>query len=149
MIGQHSSTSCFTLVSLGYERRTIDEVIEILKAYGVKKLIDVRELPMSRKKGFSKGGLSSHLASAGITYLHMREAGNPYHKEKHNLEYCLQLYRSYLERHPEVIERIMSAVTEPRVAFLCYEREHLNCHRSILLHAMRQQGFSARIIEVN
>lgn len=149
MINKPNSATCLKLVSLGYERRTADELIEILKEHDVKMLIDVRELPVSRKKGFSKRGLSARLTSAGITYLHLREAGNPYHKEKHNIEHCLQLYRSYLERHPEVVELAISAVTEKTAAFLCYERQHLHCHRSILLQVMKQHGFSAQIIEVN
>ncbi|MBK6650144.1 MAG: DUF488 domain-containing protein [Betaproteobacteria bacterium] len=45
------------LFTLGYEGLTIDAFIARLQAAQVKTVVDVRELPLSRKKGFSKTGL--------------------------------------------------------------------------------------------
>jgi hypothetical protein len=42
------------LFTVGYERRTVDGMIEILKDAGVRTLLDVRELPLSRRQGFPK-----------------------------------------------------------------------------------------------
>jgi uncharacterized protein (DUF488 family) len=124
-------------------------VISVLKEQHVCKLIDVRELPISRKKGFSKKSLASHLKSAGIEYLHLREAGHPYHQEKQDLERCLQLYQWCIETHPELVALTTSHITQQTTAILCYERRHSDCHRSILLQAMKHQGLIADIVEVN
>ena len=44
---------------------------------GVERLIDVRELPISRRRGFAKTALGEALAAEGVEYLHMRSLGNP------------------------------------------------------------------------
>jgi uncharacterized protein (DUF488 family) len=56
------------LLTIGYEGRTIEEFVGELLAGSVETLIDVRELPLSRKRGFSKRALSTELAAAGIEY---------------------------------------------------------------------------------
>ena len=48
-----------------------------LKANRVKLLIDVRDVPISRKPGFSKTSLAQGLADAGIGYLHLKGLGDP------------------------------------------------------------------------
>jgi hypothetical protein len=44
---------------------------------GVERLVDVRELPLSRRRGFSKTALGDALRHAGIEYVHVRALGNP------------------------------------------------------------------------
>ncbi|MDR1430587.1 MAG: DUF488 domain-containing protein, partial [Propionibacteriaceae bacterium] len=40
-------------------------------------LVDVRQTPISRKRGLSKTALGAALSEAGIDYIHLRELGNP------------------------------------------------------------------------
>ncbi|MGB4803345.1 MAG: DUF488 family protein [Anaerolineae bacterium] len=54
------------VISMGYEQRSVSEFIGLLVAHGVHKLVDVREVPISRRKGFSKTALADHLAAAHI-----------------------------------------------------------------------------------
>lgn len=136
------------IVSVGYERRSVEELLELLAAHGVEKLVDIRELPLSRRQGFSKRQLARSLGLAGIEYLHLRAAGNPFRKERADVERCLQLYESYLEEHPEVLEVIGAELAEGTVAFLCYERRHDCCHRSVLLDALIHQGRSLEVVRV-
>lgn len=121
------------IISLGYEGRNLDELTQILLSNGVKKLIDVRELPLSRKPGFSKTPLSKHLYESGIEYSHYREAGNPYHREKVDIDTCLSMYSSYLSQHPEIINSLIPEILNMRVAVLCFEKKHQACHRSVLI----------------
>jgi len=135
------------VVSIGYERRNIDELIEFLKANDVKRLLDIREFPLSRKKGFSKKSLAAHLHLADIEYVHLRQAGNPYFKQRHDLAQCLALYGSYLNDNPELVRQIAMEL-KGISAMLCYERCHTDCHRSILLQAIRQAGWEFDLIKV-
>lgn len=137
------------VISIGYERRSIGELIQLLVSNGVGKLIDVREAPRSRRKGFSKRALSEFLAEADIEYLHLREAGNPFRKEQADIKRCLQLYRSYLDENPEVLELLSTKLGAVPVAFLCYEREHHCCHRSILIDALTQQDKHLEVIQID
>ena len=54
------------LYTVGYEGAVLGDFIATLKAFGIKQIIDVRDLPLSRKRGFSKNALASALAEAGI-----------------------------------------------------------------------------------
>jgi uncharacterized protein (DUF488 family) len=45
------------LLTIGYEGREINEFVKYLKQYNISCLIDIREIPISRKKGFSKSAL--------------------------------------------------------------------------------------------
>ena len=48
-----------------------------MQAAGVKRLLDVREAPISRRKGYSKTALAAALAASGIDYVHLRGLGTP------------------------------------------------------------------------
>ncbi len=120
------------LFTIGYEGRTLDEVLALLRANRVDRVIDVRELPLSRRRGFSKTPLGEALAGAGIDYVHLRIAGNPYRALRSDVERCLSLYRAHLEASPEVIAAVIDAAHGHRAALLCFEREPHVCHRSII-----------------
>jgi|SRR5579859_144306 len=136
------------ILSIGYERRSVDELVAILKSHGVGKLIDVREIPQSRKRGFSKTGLAATLADAGIAYVHIRSAGNPHHKEKVNTAVCLGKYAGYLASNPAVLDDVVREFGSQPTAVLCYERLHNSCHRSILLEAVKASGHQLRVTTV-
>ena len=64
--------------SIGYERhRHAAEFSALLRDAQVERVIDVRELPISRRRGYAKTALSESLAQEGIEYVHMRGLGNP------------------------------------------------------------------------
>lgn len=72
------------LYTVGYEGRSVDDLLETLIAAKVTRLVDVRELPLSRRRGLSKTALGDSLAAVGIEYAHVRPLGNP----KENRERC-------------------------------------------------------------
>jgi uncharacterized protein (DUF488 family) len=141
-------TTTQSILSIGYEKRTPDELLEILRHHSITALIDVREAPISRKKGFSKSALATLLASAGIEYIHLRAAGNPYRKLKADIDECLQLYSKHLANHPEVVDLLSDTLPPGPVAVLCYERSHEMCHRSILLNALSAHSQAPKVIQV-
>ena len=57
-----------TVWTIGYERASLDDVVGALRAAGIRTLLDVRELPLSRRAGFSKSPLRAALQEAGIDY---------------------------------------------------------------------------------
>jgi uncharacterized protein (DUF488 family) len=137
-----------SVISIGYERRTVAELVELLVAHGVKKLIDVREMPLSRRPAFNKNRLAPEVSAAGIVYQHLRVAGNPYRKEATNVFDCLGRYASYLHEHPDIVELVADELSTTPVAMLCYERQHVGCHRSVLLRELQRHGYSIDIVEV-
>lgn len=125
-----------TIVSIGYEGRSLDEFVAALKAHRVDVLIDVRLTPISRKKGFSKTSLSEALEAAGIEYRHEPELGNP----KDNRDAFRLGQRSARNRYArhlsnganDTYEATVESARHARVALLCFERDHSQCHRSCI-----------------
>jgi len=66
-----------TLFTIGYEGLSMDRFTAQLKAAGVRRVVDVRELPLSHKPGFSKRPLSRALEGAGLAYEHIPALGCP------------------------------------------------------------------------
>jgi uncharacterized protein (DUF488 family) len=118
--------------TVGYEGRTLDEFVHLLLAARVKRVVDVRALPLSRRRGFSKTPLKSTLAAQGIEYVHVRAAGNPYRNLRDDPERCLALYAEHLDEHPAVLVEVERALNGSRSALLCMEASHERCHRSVI-----------------
>ena len=116
------------LFTIGYEGLALDEFVARLKASKIDRVIDIRELPLSRRKGFSKTPLGEALAAAGIGYLHLRSAGNPYRKE----DDALVKYRMHIADASDVIAEVAEAARGHRAALLCYEADPATCHRSLI-----------------
>lgn len=122
------------LFTIGYEGRELAELIAILSSTRVARVIDIRELPLSRRRGFSKTPLGDALRAHDIEYVHMREAGNPYRKEKETLapKKLLAKYERHLVKDGEIVEHVAATARGCRAALLCYEADACVCHRSVL-----------------
>lgn len=130
------------IFTIGYEATTMAEFLAALNQAGVKRVIDVRALPLSRRPGFSKTPLRAALDEAGIEYVHLKALGTPSEGRsaaragrQEDLE---RIYASQLEL-PEAIvqaEQMRELAAEKPSALLCYEREPAGCHRSLLLAAV-------------
>ena len=58
------------VLTIGYERRTLDEFVAVLQSFDVDVLVDVRLNAISRKPGFSKKKLAAGVEAAAIEYRH-------------------------------------------------------------------------------
>jgi uncharacterized protein (DUF488 family) len=144
------STSKESISTIGYEGLSTDEFIDILHAHGIKALVDVRELPLSRKPGFSKKVLASALEKEDINYIHMRNLGAPREvrhslKENGNWEtYCKQ-YQLVLDNNEDSLVELKELSSHFRIALLCFERDFSTCHRSLITNRMQQIGLISKV----
>lgn len=128
------------VLTIGYEGAALPDFISSLRAAGVSRLIDVRELPISRRRGFSKSALSAALAGAGIGYEHDRALGAPREirhrlREDGDLPRYFADFREYLATQATHLRELARGFSEP-VALLCYERNPAECHRSVVADAI-------------
>src|SRR3546814_13183579 len=65
------------LYTIGYEGSDIAHFLLTLQQCGIKRVIDVREVPLSRKRGFSKTALAAKLVESGIAYSRFKALGDP------------------------------------------------------------------------
>jgi uncharacterized protein (DUF488 family) len=131
------------LTTIGYEGVSLEAFLATLKAAGVTHLLDIRELPISRRKGFSKTPLSQALAGAGIRYQHERALGAP-KQVRHRLRADGDLkryfadFREYLATQDSVLQQLSKTLTGC-VALLCFERNPAECHRSVVVAALAKR----------
>lgn len=133
------------LGSIGYERfKTSAEFATTLARHGITRLIDVRELPISRKAGFAKTALAEALAAEGIEYIHERGLGNP--REFRDLykagdaERGRAAYKRFLlEERVEALRRIVPLIESSATALMCLEHDSVVCHRDVIFEALRQE----------
>src|ERR1700752_2136195 len=141
------------LCTVGYERRTVDELITTLTGAGVEVLVDVRLTPSSRKPGLSKKRLAMLLRAAGIDYLHLPQLGNPRDNRdaiRRGDEAAAARYRAVLGT-PEgqaALGQLLRLATHRRVAVMCFEREAADCHRSMVADALVEAGAPLRIVHL-
>ncbi len=130
-----------TIYTIGYEATTMSEFLAALHGAGVRRVIDVRALPLSRRPGFSKSILAATLREAGIDYVHLKALGTPKAgrdaAKKGDVATLRAVYDAQLGL-PEAqaaAARMRELAHEMPSALLCYERDPCHCHRTLLLHA--------------
>ncbi|SDY62178.1 DUF488 family protein [Nitrosomonas sp. Nm33] len=123
------------LFTIGYEGLSFEKYINELISHDVHLLCDVRNNPLSRKFGFSKGVLSQLLPKFGIEYIHIPELGIV-SENRNNLETksdYVKLFKSYrnsLPQKEESLKRLSGLLDKhKRVALTCFEKQHDLCHR--------------------
>lgn len=130
------------LSTIGYEGKTLDELLGELKAAAVEIVLDVRAVASSRRPGFSKTALAAALKERGIDYLHLRPLGTPAAgreaARKGRIAEMRAIYAGQLET-PEAqlaLEQALAEAGDRRAALLCYEKAAPDCHRSMLAERM-------------
>jgi uncharacterized protein (DUF488 family) len=141
------------LYTIAYEGADLRDFLATLRAVGVTTLLDVRELPISRRKGFSKTALGAALGAVGIAYRHERDLGSPRDvrhrlRESGNMEAFLIEYEAHLAQQIGLLDKL--AVTlRGNVALMCYERDSRYCHRRVVARELgRRLSLNPRHIGV-
>ncbi len=124
--------------TIGYERVGVPDFIATLKTAKVKTLVDVRDVPLSRRAGFSKNILAASLADAGIGYVHMKALGTPkLGREAARRGDTKTMHRIFEGRLAEPESQLALAETaelagKNRICLMCLEHDWRICHRSIV-----------------
>jgi len=125
-----------TLFTIGYEGLDLQNFVRYLTWHKVEALVDVREIPLSRKRGFSKTALSEAVNENGIAYEHIKALGSPKPlrtqlKTDWNYDVFFAAYEHYLDGQSDALDTLCTFIEEyRRVCLLCFERAHDQCHRS-------------------
>ena len=134
------------LYTIGYEGSSIKDFLTALESVGIGLLIDVRDVPISRKPGFSKSALSGQLATCDIEYLHLKGLGDPKPGRIAAREGRYDDFRQIFGEHMKSsvaqtdIRRGLDAASSKMTCLLCFERDHTHCHRCIVADEMARRG---------
>ena len=132
-----------TLLTIGYEGRTREAYLALLREAGCTLLCDVRRNPFSRKPGFSKRALAVGCAAAGIRYEHLPELGIASADRKAvatpaDIAALFERYRrDMLPAQGAALGRIAAWLRAGEVvALTCFERDPRQCHRHLVAEAL-------------
>lgn len=143
------------IFTIGYEGATLQDFVATLRHSGIQRVLDVREIAQSRRRGFSKNGLAAALAEAGIGYTHLRQLGDPKAGREAARRGDLVEFKNIFEAHlhlPTTVEALRTAAgicqMEPAV-LLCFERDPQLCHRALVAKRLTDLcSFSVRHLGV-
>ena len=132
-----------TLLTIGYSGLTIEQFTAELQLHSVRCLVDIRELPLSRKRGFSKRALASALESLGIEYLHHGKLGSPRslrHEVRETRDYR-KFYKGVgefllQEQSQEQLRQAVDTASRVRSCLMCFCPDWRFCHRKSVIDAI-------------
>ena len=126
-----------TLFTIGYQGMTQESFFNKILSNGVKIVIDVRAIPHSRKKGFSKKGLESRANELGLKYEHIGSLGTPddirkAFKLSGNFEEFAGRYLDTIAHEDDLLNDLSQEILKSVCCLLCYEQMPSECHRSLV-----------------
>jgi uncharacterized protein (DUF488 family) len=131
--------------TIGYEGATPAGLIRALRQAGVTLVLDIRAVPASRKKGFSKTQFAASLAEAGIAYRHLRGLRTPKRGREAARSGDIDTFERIFLEHMEEPEALLDlaeamalAKAEP-ICLLCLERDPKHCYRLIVANRMAEE----------
>lgn len=139
------------VVTIGYEGRTVEELVDELTDAHVTTVVDVRQTPISRKAGFSKRQLEDYLAGVGIAYIHERDLGNPKENReayRNGSSEARERFKTHLAASGNALVRLAGLSDNSPIALLCYERAHSDCHRESVADALLEANPNMEILIV-
>jgi len=143
-----------TVYTVGHSNRTWEDFLDLLRAHGIQRVIDVRTVPRSRHNPqFNKEVLSKKLRSARIGYVHLRKLGGLRHarQDSPNVGWRNSSFRGFADymQTPEFADglaRLMKLARGKRSAIMCAEAVPWRCHRSLIGDALLVRGIKVRDI---
>jgi uncharacterized protein (DUF488 family) len=143
MAEKYAKTSV-VIFTIGHSTHSIEEFVDILKAYGIALVIDVRTIPKSRHNPqYNSETLAAALRNQGIGYEHLPGLGGLRHTKKDSINTAWEnaSFRGFADyMQTENFERSLNTLIEtagkqPTVV-MCAEAVPWRCHRSLISDAL-------------
>jgi uncharacterized protein (DUF488 family) len=139
-----------TLFTIGHSTRTLDELLDALRAHSISTLVDIRSFPMSRRfPHFNRESLEGSLPEAEIRYIWMKELGGRRSKirdDSPNIALRSASFRNYADymltqEFQRGIARLLEVAAESsRTSYMCAERVYFHCHRMLVSDWLTAHG---------
>lgn len=130
--------------TIGHSTRTIGAFIEILKAYGIDEVVDIRTIPRSRHNPqFNEDTLPEFLKHAKIRYLHIAELGGLRRARPDSVNNAwrnssFRGFADYMqtEEFESGLEKLVELSKRRQLVIMCAEALPWRCHRSLVGDAL-------------
>lgn len=145
------------IFTVGHSTRPIDEFLELLQAYGIKEIVDVRSIPKSfHNPQFNSDALKQSLRQEHIRYKHIMKLGGLRRAKKDsiNLGWRNASFRGFADymasqEFAAGLEALIKIANLRTTAIMCAEAVPWRCHRSLIADALTKKGWLVRDIMSN
>jgi uncharacterized protein (DUF488 family) len=142
------------IFTVGHSTRSIAELVAMLRAHGVERLVDVRTIPRSRHNPqFNRETLSKALRNRHLSYRHMKTLGGLRHARPDSINTgwrnaSFRGYADYMQTasFEEALEQLLKLAEQKPTAIMCAEAVPWRCHRSLIADALTARGYEVRDI---
>lgn len=142
------------VLTIGHSTRTIEEFIDLLRAHGAARVVDVRTVPRSRHNPqFNADSLPGSLKNAGLGYVHMPGLGGLRHANRDSLNpgwrnASFRGYADYMQtpEFEQSLDELVRLANRERIALMCAEAVPWRCHRSLIADALLVRGIRSEDI---
>ena len=140
----------FDAYTMGFSNRTWEQTIEILAAFEIRKLVDIRTLPGSKHTPqFNLQHMEAALPQAGVEYVHLKSLGGlrkPVKDSAINAAWQNSGFRGYADymQTPEfasALNELIRLLREKTTVYCCTEAVFWRCHRQLVSDALAVRGF--------
>ncbi len=126
------------IYTVGHSDHSTDEFIALLRQHGITLVVDVRSQPYSRwTHQFNRETLARDLTEAGIAYRFMGDSlgGRPPDPSLYDPGQERPDYRRVEQTlaYQSGIDQLLELAPSERVAVMCSEGDHRQCHRNLLV----------------
>lgn len=136
------------VLTIGHSTRPWDVFLDLLRAHGVRRVIDVRSIPRSRHNPqFDQETLRQKLRGARIGYVHLRKLGGLRHarRDSPNMGWHNTSFRGFADymqtsEFEAALNRLIKLAHQKRSAIMCAEAVPWRCHRSLIADALTVHG---------
>lgn len=143
-----------TIFTIGHSTHPTEEFIGILKAHGIRRLVDVRTIPKSRHNPQFWGDvLAGDLRAEGITYRHVKALGGLRHRRKDSpngawRNASFQGYADYMltDAFNTAVDDLLQRGHRNDLVIMCAEAVPWRCHRSLIGDALLVRG--AKVMDI-
>ncbi len=133
-----------TVFTVGHSTHPIERFIGMLKAHGVKRLVDVRTIPKSRHNPqFNQEALAESLREAGMSYRWAKALGGLRHAkaESPNSGWRNASFRGYADymqtaEFAAAVDDLVAHAAGDDLVLMCAEAVPWRCHRSLIADAL-------------
>lgn len=143
-----------TVYTVGHSTRSFEELVGLLRAHGVRRLVDVRTVPRSRRHPhFSREALVESLPAAGIEYRWLSELGGLRRPrpDSPNTGWRNESFRGFADHmqtagFAAAVDELLALAQGDDLAIMCSEAVPWRCHRSLVGDALLVRG--AKVLDI-
>jgi uncharacterized protein (DUF488 family) len=136
--------------TIGHSTRSLEEFVELLRAFDIIQLVDIRNYPGSKRyPHFNKEALELTMPQNGISYIHLKDLGGRRNPKPGSVNTgwrnsAFRGYADYMEtdNFKNAIEQLENIATKKPTAYMCSEAVWWSCHRSLVSDYMKVRGWN-------